>query len=154
MIDPYWQVVDLDPVTWRQIGRFFDPGQYLRTAQSGEHGLFVLHEQGNVLRIVDSKTGVRCDIILKTINDPQASARQLYATGEWQRVHIIDKRHLNQVAHSAQASPRRELTLDQYYHEVYQLLWGEPDGYVSIPPHPGHWHGWRYQEIKELLADL
>lgn len=154
MIDPHWQVVDLDPVTWRRIGRFFDPGQYLRAVQPDEHGLFVLHEQGNVLRIVDSKTGVRRDIALDTISDPQACARQLYTQGEWQRVHVIDKLHLVRVASIAQAYPRRELTLDQYYHLVYQQLWKDPTGYVSIPPHPGHWHGWRYQEIKDLIAKI
>lgn len=154
MIDPHWQLVDLDPVTWRQIGRFFDPGQYLRTAQPGEHGLFILHEQGNVLRIVDSESGVRADIVPGTISDPLAFAQQLYASGEWQRVHVIDRLHLRNVASTAQASPRRELTLDQYYSLVYQLLWADPLGYVSIPAHPGHWHGWRYQALKDLVSNL
>ncbi len=154
MIDPNWQVVDLEPGTWRQIGRFFDPGQYLRAAQPGEHGLFVLHERGIVRRIVDSKTGVRRDLPLERIADPQACAQELYEKGEWQRVHVIDKAHLAMVAHKAQETPQRELTLDQYYHRVYELLWGEPTGYVSIPPHPGHWHGWTYQQIKQIIDTL
>ncbi len=109
MIDPNWQLVDLDPATWRQIGRFFDPGQYLRAAQPGEHGLFVLHERGNVQRVVDSKTGVRRDIAFEKIDDPQEYAQRLYEQGEWQRVHVIDKAHLALVAQSAQATPQREL---------------------------------------------
>src|SRR5579885_118170 len=154
MIDPHWQLVDLDPGTWRQIGRFFDPGQYLRAAQPGEHGLFILHERGLVQRIVDTKTGVRRDLTLSQIDDPQECARQLYERGEWQRVHVIDKTHLAQVAQAAQYGPQRERSLDQYYHRVYQLLWGEPSGYVCIPPRPGHWHGWTYQQIQDVLNSL
>lgn len=154
MIDPNWQLVDLDPVTWRQIGRFFDPGQYLRAAQPGEHGLFVLHEHGNVQRVVDSKTGVRHDITFENIDDPQECAQQLYERGEWERVHVIDKAHLALVAQSAQATPQRELTLDQYYHQVYQLLWENPVGYVSVPAHPGNWHGWTYEYLKNVVRNL
>ena len=55
MIDPNWSVVDLDPHTWRVLGRFFDPGQYIMATQSGERGLFILHEEGKLLRIVDSQ---------------------------------------------------------------------------------------------------
>lgn len=154
MIDPHWQLVDLDPVTWRQIGRFFDPGQYLRVAQPGEHSLFILHERGLVQRIVDTKTGVQRDIALSQVDDPRECARQLYERGEWQRVHVIDKTHLARVARAAQYGPQCERTLDQYYHRVYQLLWGEPSGYVCIPSHPGHWHGWTYQQIQEVLYSL
>jgi hypothetical protein len=154
MIDPNWQVVDLDPVTWREIGRFFDPGHYLRTVQAGEHGLFVLHERGNVQRIVDSKTGVRRDLLLEGIDDPQECAQRLYERGEWERVHVVEKGHLALVAQSAQATPQRELTLDQYYHRVYQLLWGNPVGYVSVPAHPGHWHGWTYKYLRDVLQKV
>ncbi|HEY5001572.1 MAG TPA: hypothetical protein VII61_00370, partial [Ktedonobacteraceae bacterium] len=74
--------------------------------------------------------------------------------GEWQRVHVIDKAHLALVAQSAQATPQRDLTLDQYYHAVYQLLWGDPAGYVSVPAHPGHWHGWTYEYVKNVVGML
>jgi hypothetical protein len=154
MINPDWQLIDLDSMTWRQIGHFFDPGQYLRAAQPGEHGLFILHERGMVQRIVDSKSGVRHDIMLDRIDDPQACACQLYECGEWQRVHVVDKAHLALVARMAQNTPQRERTLDQYYHYVYQLLWGDPTGYVSVPAHPGHWYGWTYQYIKDAISNL
>lgn len=154
MIDPNWELVDLDPVTWRQIGRFFDPGQYLRAAQPGEHGLFLLHDGGKVLRVVDSQSGVRHDLAPATLDDPQECARQLYARGEWQRVHVIDKAHLAMVARVAQETPRRELSLDAYYHQVYQLLWGNASGYISVPPHPGHWHGWTYEQVNQWVSKL
>lgn len=154
MIDPHWQLVDLDPVTWRHIGRFLDPGQYIRAAQPGEHGLFVLHEGGKILRIVDSKTGVRHDIAPCQIDAPQAYAQRLYERGEWQRVHVIDKTHLARVAQIVQQTPQRERTLDQYYHHLYQSLWGDASGYISMPAHPGRWHGWTYEQIHTWIHDL
>ena len=154
MIDPNWSLVDLDPVTWRHLGRFFDPGQYIRVAQPGERGLFVLHERGSVLRIVDSASGVRRDLGLERIADPQQCAQELYARGEWERVHIIDKAHLADVARTVQATPRAELPLDEYYHLLYNLLWDQSQGYVCVPAHSGHWHGWTYQQIRNVLESL
>ncbi len=154
MIDPHWSVIDLDPHTWRTIGSLFDPGQYIRTSQNDEHGLFVLHSGGRPLRVVDTATGVRRDLPIEQVDDPRALASHLFATGEWQRVHIIDKRHLAHVAKEAQSNPRRDLTLDQYYHLVYNLLWDGSGGYVSFPEHPGHWHGWVYHDLNSFIAAL
>lgn len=85
MIDPHWTVTDLDPRTWRAIGRFFDPGQYIRTAQPGEHGLFVLHDNGTLLKVFDTQLGVRRDLSLRRVDDPQELGQQLFARGEWDR---------------------------------------------------------------------
>jgi hypothetical protein len=154
MIDPHWSVIDLDPRTWRNLGRFFDPGQYIRAAQPGEHGLFVLHEAGRLLRAVDTQRGVRCDLAIANCAEPRALAERLFATGEWQRVHVIDKRHLARVAREAPAEPRRDLTLDGYYRLVYQLLWDGSHGYVSVPPHPGHRHHLTYAALKQFVSGL
>ena len=130
IIDPTWQVSDLDPVTWRNLGRFFNPQQYIRAAQPDEHGLFVLHDDGHVLKVVDTAGLGRPEGIPDRIDAPEALARNLYGRGQWQRVHIIDRRHLAQVARQAQATPRRDLTLDAYYHLVYTLVLGDPRGYA------------------------
>jgi len=154
MIDPDWSLIDLDPRTWRAIGRFFDPSQYIRAAQPGEHGLFVLHDGTRILRAVDSQTGVRYDLALDALGDRQALLERVYARGEWQRVHLIDKRHLAEVARTSQAMTRRDLTLDQYYHMVYQLLWNNDGGYLCLPPRPASWNGWTYMGIRAFVAQL
>lgn len=154
MIDPAWSLTDLDPRTWRAIGRFFDPGQYIRAAQPGERGLFVLHDGGRVLRAVDTQSGVRRDLALGRVGDPRALADALYARGEWQRVHVIDKRRLADVARRAQSEPRRDLTIDQYYHLVYQMLWEPGDGYICAPPRPDSWNGWTYAAVRAFAARL
>jgi hypothetical protein len=154
MIDPHWILEDLDPHTWRAIGRFFMPGQYIAAARPDEHGLFILHDGGRRPRIVDSTSGPRSDLGLDRIDDPRGVAHDLHARGEWDRVHVIDKRHLAHVAAEAQASPQRELTLDAYYHIVFQLIWDGSDGYVAVPPHPGHWNGWTYSDIRAMLSAL
>ncbi len=154
MIDPHWIVTDLDPRTWRAIGRFFDPGQYIRTAQAGEHGLFVLHDNGTLLKVFDTQLGVRRDPSLRRVDDARDLAQQLFAEGKWDRVHVINKRHLAAVAYQAQITPQRSLHLDEYYQRVYHLLWGDSDGYVSVPAHPGHWHGWTFSDIQHFMSQL
>lgn len=154
MIDPHWQVIDLDPVTWRNLGHFFEPWRYIAAAQPGEHGLFVLHDHGRLLKVVDTETESRPEGIPTDIVDPALLARELYRRGPWQRVHVIDRSHLAWVAQQAQAAPRRDLTLDAYYHLVYTLMWSNPQGYASEPPHPGTFHGWTYAEVRRFVAEL
>ncbi len=153
MIDPHWQVLDLDPVTWRNLGPFLEPQQYIAAAQPGEHGLFILHEQGRVLKVVDTRTSTPPDIS-SHISDPQALARELYSRGAWQRVHVIDRRHLAWVAQQAQATPRRDLAFDGYYHLVYSLIWSRPDGYACEPPPARNWHGWTYNDVRRFIKSL
>ncbi len=152
MIDWNWDVVDLDPTTWRNLGRFFDPGQYIRTTRPDEHSLFVLHDGGAPLRALDSETGPRPDLLTGRIGDPQTLAHSLYESGAWDRVHVIDKRHLALVAAGAQQLEHRALTLDAYYRKVFELIWRNPTGYACVPPHPGHWHGFTYAQARRLVG--
>jgi hypothetical protein len=154
MIDPHWQVVDLDPVTWRNLGAFFEPARYIAAAQPDEHGLFILHDDGRVLNVIDTQTRSRPDGIPAQISDPYALAQELHERGEWQRVHIINRKHLAWVAQQAQADPRRDLTLDGYYHMVYSLLWDREDGYVAVPAHPGHFQGWTYAQVRNFIKAI
>jgi hypothetical protein len=154
VIDPHWLLEDLDPKTWRAIGRFFMPSQYIMAAQPDERGLFILHDGGQHPKVVDSALGPRTDVPLAGLSNPRRLAEDLRADGEWDRVHVIDRRHLAHVAREAQSSARRDLTLDEYYHLVYQLIWDGSDGYVCAPPHPGHWHGWTYGRLREWAARL
>lgn len=152
MIDPHWQVVDLDPVTWRHLGRFLEPRHYIAAAQTDERGLFVLHEGGRVLKVVDTTSHDAPVGIPAQIGDLHALAEELYQRNVWQRIHIIDRRHLAWVAQQAQATSRRDYTLDAYYHLVYTLIWDQDDGYVCVPPHPGSFHGWTYAGIRQFVA--
>lgn len=154
MIDPHWQVIDLDPITWRNLGPFLEPQSYIAAAQPGEHGLFILHDGGRLLKVVDTETHCRPDGIPEEISDPEALAQELFARGTWQRVHVIDRRHLAWVAQQAQATPHRDLTLDEYSHLVYTLIWDQQGGYVCVPTRPDRWHGWTYGAIRDFRARL
>ena len=103
MIDPQWDVSDLDPVTWRNIGRYLPPGQYIRAGKPGEHALFVLHDAGRVLNVVDTNSGRRADLALDEVANPAKLADELHQRGEWDRVHVIDKNHLAAVSHELQS---------------------------------------------------
>jgi len=154
VIDPHWQVVDLDPVTWRNLGPFLEPGNYIRTAQPNEKGLFVLHDDGKVLKVLDTQAGERQDLDIARVDDPHTLAHTLYESGEWDRVHVINKRHLATVARQAQQIENRALTLDAYYQLVYRLIWQSSMGYVSVPPHTGEWDGFTYSQVREFLQHL
>jgi len=154
MINPNWNVSDLDPHTWRSIGHYLEIKQYFRAAQPGEHGLFVLHDSGKLLRIVDTRQGLRTDLTVSAVKDPVQLAHQLYQTGEWQRVHVVNKRHLARVATLASETAHQNLHLDEYYHLIYRLVWEDQDGYVCIPPKPDNWNGWRLGNIKAFLSSI
>jgi hypothetical protein len=154
MIDPQWDVVDLDPATWRNIGRFIDVPQYVRAAQPGEHGLFILHDHGRVLKIVDTDRSVRSRVKVERVVDTRALAKELYARGQWDRVHIIDRQHLARVGYLAGASANRSLHLDGYYQLVYDLIWDGRDGYVAEPPKPDHWNHWKMSQLEQFVSRL
>ncbi len=154
MIDPNWSVVDLDPVTWRNLGRFINVPQYVCAAQPGEHGLFILHDDGRVLKVFDTKRSARSGVKVDRVVDARALAQDLYARGQWDRVHIINQQHLARVGHVAGASANRSLHLDGYYQLVHDLIWDGGDGYVSIPPKPDHWQHWTMSQLEYFVSRL
>ncbi len=154
MIDPNWDVVDCDPVTWRNLGRFINVPQYVRAAQPGEHGLFLVHDQGRVLKVFDTDRGARSGVKIDRVVNARALAKELYARGQWDRVHVINQRHLARVGRVAGASTNRSLHLDGYYQLVYDLIWDGGDGYVAEPPQPGHWNHWTMSQIEQFVSRL
>jgi hypothetical protein len=153
MINPEWLLEDLDPRTWRAIGHLFTPAQYVAASRPGEHGLFVLHGAARIPRVVDTACGVRQDLDITAVSDPRLLAAELYARGEWDRVHVVDRRHLAHVA-AASACAQPRLSLDAHYRRVYQLLWDGSDGYVCEPPRAGDWHGWTYSGLQQFLSRI
>lgn len=159
MIDPNWNVVDLDPVTWRNLGPFIGVAQYVRVPTSSgptsaEPELYVLHDQGRVLKVHDTQAGQRLDVTLTHIDDPHEAARALFATENWSRIHVVDKHHLAKVARVTQQIENRQLTLDAYYHFVATQVWQEPNGYVCQPPRPATWNGWTYADAQAFVQHL
>jgi hypothetical protein len=154
MIDPNWSVVDLDPVTWRNIGRFINVPQYVSAAQPGEHGLFIVHDQGRVLKVFDTDRNARSSVKIDRVVDVRALAKELCARSQWDRVHIINQRHLARVGYLAGAAANRSLHLDGYYQLVYDLIWDGGDGYVAEPPKPAHWNHWTMSQLEQFVSRL
>ena len=98
MIDPHWQLVDLDPRTWRNIGRFISPGQYIRAGNPDEHALYVLHDDGRFLNAVDTESGPRRDLGIERVNDPTGLAER-----------IDESRRMGAGPRDRPPSPRRRL---------------------------------------------
>lgn len=154
MIDPHWDVFDLDPVTWRAIGEYIMPTRYVRAGTPDEHALYVLHDEGRVLNVVDTRTGRRSDLPIDRVRNPQEVADALLARGEWDRVHVVDRQHLRAVATEVQSDPRHDLTLDAYYRFVSQQIWDGEGGYVTAPPRATSWNGWTWGSVQAWVAAL
>ena len=154
MIDPQWDVSDLDPITWRNIGRYLPPGQYMRAGNPDEHALYVLHQAGVVLNVIDTVSGRRTDLGINLVSDPATLAGDLHQRGEWDRVHIVDKAHLVAVSHEVQSDARSELTLDAYYRFAYQQYWDGEGGYVTAPARATTWNHWTWSGVQAWIAAL
>jgi hypothetical protein len=127
---------------------------YIRAGSPDEHGLYVIHDRGTVLSAVESSGTRRTDLGLDRIERPDRIAQDLFDRGEWDRVHVIDRAHLQSVSTSAQQLANRDLELDAYYRRVFQLIWGNEAGYAVTPKHPGSWRGWTYQQIVDVVNQL
>jgi hypothetical protein len=154
MIDPHWDVSDLDPVTWRAIGEYILPVRYVRAGTPDEHALYILHDEGRVLNIVDNRTGRRTDLGIERVGNPETVAADLHARGEWDRVHVVDRQHLKAVSTEAQSDPRHDLTLDAYYRFVSSQFWDGEGGYVTVPPRATSWNGWTWGGVKAWVEAL
>ncbi len=155
MIWEHWEVVDLDPHTWRNLGTLFNPQNFLSRARPGERVLSILHEDGEVLKVYDSALGVRHDLDLETIEDAPRVAKELYeAEKGLAEVQIFDKKSLIAFADRAQRGFRPDWDLDEHYHFVYGLAEDDPQGICYYPPHPPHWNHFTYEEVRHFIKEV
>jgi len=155
MIYEDWDVVDLDPVTWRNLGPYFDPRNFTTRGDPSERTLSILHDGGHVLKAWDSEEGARDDIHLGVIADPLATAKELYESNQgWDGVQIFEKKSVLSFAHKAQESVHPQWDLDEYIAWVWELADADPEGLCYYPPRSKRWNGWRYSEVKHFVEEL
>jgi hypothetical protein len=107
-----------------------------------------------VLKVFDTQRDAPAGVKIDRVTDARALAQELYAHGQWDRVHIINRQHLAHVGRAAGAPLNRSLHLDDYYQLVYDLIWDGGDGYVTMPPKPAHWNHWTMSQIKQFVSRL
>ncbi len=152
MIWEHWEVIDLDPRTWRNLGALFNPVNFITRARPGERILSILHQEGRVLKVYDSEKGVRRDLKLETIEHAPRTAQELYKSEQdLDRVQIFDKRSLVAFADGAQRSLHPEWDLDEHYRFIYGLAEDDPAGICYYPPRPSHWHHFTYDEVRHFI---
>lgn len=155
MIYEHWDVVDLDPVTWRNLGPYFDPRNFTTRGDPSERTLSILHDGGQVLKVWDSGKGTRHDLDLGIIADPLTKAKELYESNQgWDRVQIFDKRSVLSFSHQAQESVHPEWDLDEYIAWVWELADADPEGLCYYPPRPRDWNGWCYSKVKHFVEEV
>jgi len=155
MIYEHWDVVDLDPVTWRNLGPYLDPQNFTTRGDPSERTLSILHDGGQVLKAWDSEGGTRHDLHLGLITDPLSRAKELYDSDQgWDRVQIFDKRSVLSFAHKAQESVHPEWDLDEYIARVWELADADPEGLCYYPPRPRDWNDWRYSQVNRFVEEV
>lgn len=155
MIWEHWEVVDLDPRTWRNLGALFNPANFLTHARPGERILSILHERGRVLKVYDTARGVRNDLNLETIEDAPRTAKQLYESEQGMaRVQIFDKRSLVAFADAAQRNLHPEWDLDEHYRFLWGLAENDPEGICYYPPRPSHWNHFTYEQVRHFIEEV
>jgi hypothetical protein len=129
------EIVDLDPLTWRNLGEVFPVSEWgeLRLKKPGV--LSILHESGRILR-VDSPTGVN-PTIPPMIENPAAMARAIHeATPGLMRVQIFEKASLIAFSKQVQSLDWRTMPSDLFYLRAWELAKSDPTGLCYYPRTP------------------
>lgn len=142
-------VIDLDPCTWRNLG------EAMRLGLRQKRTLSILHDGGRLIKVYDSKLGLREDIVVEVV-DPARLAKKLYESLPGiERVQIFDKRSLIDFSLRVQRNPFDELDTDEYLNMVSEVGRREfEDGICIYPPQPEGWNFFRYAQVRKFIKEV
>ncbi len=147
------EIVDLDPLTWRQIGQIAPFDDLAQVKPVRGRVLSILHDQGRVLKI-DAPDGLTISLG-DQIDDPAATARALYEElPDLDRVQIFDKTSLTAYSDRVQRLDWQALTIDEFYFRAWLLAADDPAGLAYYPPRQPRWHRFDYPAVKDYIAGL
>lgn len=135
-------MVDIDP---RQMRRFYD----LVLLSPKKRRLFLLHDNGRVVKAVDTETGLKPDLWGR-IEDPEARAKELFdAESGVEEVWILERSAVRHYLGAVQATYTPNETGDEYFDRAFRSLGHYPGGIVKYPP---DFPGLRYTGIEWVEA--
>ena len=141
-------------MTWRNLGRFIDVPQYVRAAQPGEHGLFVVHDQGRVLKIFDTDRRARSGVKIDRVGTParwrKNCTRAASGIACMSSINTIWRASAIWLARRPIARCISTVTIQL----VYDLIWDGGAGYVAEPPKPAHWNYWTMSQPEQFVSRL
>lgn len=153
MIHANVQVVDLDPLTWRNLGLIAPFAELATRRPQLTNTLSILHDHGKVLR-VDQPEGLTVDLP-QSIDNPMVVAQTLYERlPSLERIQIFDKARLAAYSNAVQQLDWNTLSLDEFYLSAWKLAEGDPIGLCSYPPRPDHWNHFYFDALRKHLQAL
>jgi hypothetical protein len=154
MIHRNVEIVDLDPLTWRNLGKVLRIDE-LSAIHSVEHRtLSILHQAGTVLKVaLPQGVNVQLD---STINDPQQFARQLYENAAHQVdcVQIFEKSSLARFSDAVQRLDWQKLTSGDFYLRAYELAQADTAGIVYYPSDQAPRWNVMFKHAQRLLSTV
>jgi hypothetical protein len=122
------EVLDLDPRQWAALHELVLESRRLR------HWGYVLHSEGRVLTRHPADVGVAPGDV---VHDPQKTADLLYGAGGYDRVLVIDRDRLSELACQAAPLAEPDGDLTTYRERVDALYWASP-AVVTAPAAPAN----------------
>lgn len=137
MIHPDVEIIDLYPLTWRNVGALFPIDEWSNNRPfMNENVLSILHDHGHILKI-DAPAGisVSADVATHLVTDPQRLARTLYNVHpNLTRVQVFEKSALRAYSANVQRLDWRHLASGDFYLNAFQIADADPVGLCYYPP--------------------
>jgi hypothetical protein len=137
VIHPDVEIIDLYPLTWRNVGALFRIDEWSNNRPyTNEKVLSILHDHGHILKI-DAPAGISisADVAAHLVTDPRALAQSLfYANPHLMRVQIFEKNALSAYSANVQRLDWRHLASGDFYLNAFQIADADPVGLCYYPP--------------------
>lgn len=145
------EIVDLSPVTWRNLLSLMDLTRIADTRPTHPNILSVLHQGGKVQRVY-APAGYRLPA-LEEIDDPQELAKKLYyQLPGLDRVQILALESLGRFSDQVQRLEWQSLDAEDFLFRAYLLAEQDPAGLCFYPPFSWSWNGLSLNEIRHWVA--
>jgi hypothetical protein len=145
------EIVDLSPVTWRNLLSLLDLSRIADTRPVHPNVLSVLHQNGKVLRVY-APAGYRLPA-LEQVDDPQEMAKKLYyQLPGLDRVQILAIESLGRFSDQVQRMEWQSLDAEDFLFRAFLLAEQDPAGLCFFPSFSWSWNGLSLQSIRTWAA--
>lgn len=146
------EIIDLAPLTWRNMGAILPIDELAGRHSGSERVLSVLHQGGVVLNVVAPPGMTLPDV--GRIDNPKATAQQLYESlPGLERVQIFDKDRLAAYSDSVQRLDWQRLSSGDFYWNAWQLAESDPVGLCYYPAEQAPWRRYPLAAARQLVAE-
>jgi hypothetical protein len=154
MITRNVEIIDIDPVHWRNLHSLLDITRIADTRPLRPKILSIVHQGGKILR---THIPAGCQVpALEHIDDPQEMARKLYYDvqfGALDQVQILEVQSLGLFSDQVQKLDwRQALDMDDFLLRAFHQTELDPAGLSFFPAFSWAWNGLPLEKVREWLT--